>query len=60
MARYWSVAVGVLLISSMTSALQPTFTSRIDLVHVSVAVLNRDGIPVTDLDIGDFELLEDG
>ena len=60
MTRYWSVAVGVLLISSMTSALQPTFTSRIDLVHVSVAVLNRAGVPVTDLDIGDFELLEDG
>ena len=44
----------------MPLALQPTFTSGIDLVHVNVAVLNRDGVPVTDLDIGDFELLEDG
>ena len=60
MARYWSVAVGVLLISSMTSALQPTFTSRIDLVHVSVTVLDRDGAPVMGLNSSDFELLEDG
>ena len=44
----------------MPLALQPTFTSRIDLVHVSVTVLDRDGAPVTDLDSGDFELLEDG
>ncbi len=60
MARYWSVAVVVILISSMASALQPTFTSRIDLVHVSVIVLDRDGTPVTGLDSSDFELLEDG
>jgi len=60
MARYWSVAVVVILISSMASALQPTFTSRIDLVHVSVTVLDRDGAPVMGLNSSDFELLEDG
>ena len=60
MVRYWSVAIVALLFSTLASALQPTFTSRIDLVHVSVTVLDRDGAPVTGLDIGDFELLEDG
>ena len=60
MVRYWPVAVVAFLFSSMASAFQPTFSSGIDLVHVSVTVLDRDGQPVTDLDAADFELLEDG
>ena len=39
---------------------QPLFTSRIDLVHVGVTVLDRDGNLVTDLTREDFEVLEDG
>ena len=39
---------------------QPLFTSRIDLVHVGVTVLDRDGNLVTDLTRDDFEVLEDG
>ena len=38
----------------------PLFTSRIDLVHVGVTVLDRDGNLVTDLTLDDFEVLEDG
>ena len=41
-------------------AQQPLFTSRIDLVHVGVTVLDRDGNLVTDLTRDDFEVLEDG
>jgi len=41
-------------------AQQPLFTSRIDLVHVGVTVLDRDGDLVTDLTRDDFEVLEDG
>ena len=60
MARYWPVAVVAFLFSSMASAFQPTFSSGIDLVHVSVTVLDRDGQPVTGLNAVDFELFEDG
>tara|TARA_B100000029_G_scaffold512071_1_gene607755 strand:- start:1194 stop:2135 length:942 start_codon:yes stop_codon:yes gene_type:complete len=60
MIRYWFAVIVALLLSSIVWAVQPTFTSRIDLVRVSVVVLDRDGSPVTDLDVGDFELLEDG
>ena len=41
-------------------AQQAVFTSRIDLVHVGVTVLDRDGNLVTDLTRDDFEVLEDG
>ena len=60
MARYWPVAVAAFLFSSMASAFQPTLSSGIDLVHVSVTVLDRDGQPVAGLNAVDFELLEDG
>ncbi len=60
MARYWCGAIVALLCSSMVLALQPRFSSRIDLVHVSVTVLDRDGQPITELSAVDFELLEDG
>ena len=39
---------------------QPLFTSRIDLVHLGVTVVDRDGNLVTDLTRDDFEVLEDG
>ena len=59
MARYWPVAVVAFLFSSMASAFQPTFSSGIDLVHVSVTVIDRDGQPVAGLNAVDFELFED-
>ena len=39
---------------------QPLFTSRIDLVHVGVTVLDRDDALVTGLTRDDFEVFEDG
>ena len=53
-------AIALCLLPIAVSAQQPLFTSRIDLVHVGVTVLDRDGNLVTDLEAEDFELLEDG
>ena len=52
-------AVAFCLLPLAVSAQQPLFSSGIDLVHVGVTVLDRDGNLVTDLEIEDFELLED-
>lgn len=59
-----------LLLAVLTGALYPAppaaqaqpplFTSRIDLVHVGVTVLDRDDALVTGLTRDDFEVLEDG
>ena len=38
----------------------PQFKSRTDLVEVAAIVTDRDGHPVTDLNLGDFEVEEDG
>ena len=54
------IAAAVLLASAAVPAQQPRFTSGIDLVHVGVTVLDRDGNLVTDLTADDFEVLEDG
>lgn len=64
----WQGTVGLLALGAaalfpVTVALhaqQAVFTSRIDLVHVGVTVLDRDGNLVTDLTRDDFEVLEDG
>ena len=58
----WLVfVVAVLLLAPAASpAQQPLFTSRIDLVHAGVTVLDRDGNLITDLTRDDFEVLEDG
>ena len=46
--------------SSLLSAQQPLFMSGVDLVHFGVSALNRDGSPIVDLNVEDFELYEDG
>ena len=54
------VVAALFLAPAGVQAQQPLFTSRIDLVHVGVTVLDRDGNLVTDLTRDDFEVLEDG
>ena len=60
MVRAWLTVPALLLTSSIVSAQQPMFTSGVDLVHLGVSVVDRDGKPVTDLTEVDFELFEDG
>ena len=38
----------------------PTFRAQVEAVQVDVFVTDRDGNPVRDLRLEDFELLEDG
>ena len=57
------LALGVVifsLVSAPTAAQEPLFTSRVDLVHLGVSVLDGDGAPAPDLAPDDFELYEDG
>ena len=54
------VLIGALLAGPGLAAQEPLFTSRIDLVHVGVSVLDDDDVPVTELGRDDFELYEDG
>ena len=49
-----------LAVAAPGEAQRPTFTSRIDLVHVGVTVADRSGSLITDLTADDFEVLEDG
>ena len=49
-----------MIASTVLSAQQALFTSGIDLVHLGVTVLGRDGKLVTELTADDFELYEDG
>ena len=60
MLRVWFTASALALASTNLSAQQPLFTSGIDLVHLGVTVVGRDGDPVPDLTVDDFELYEDG
>jgi hypothetical protein len=39
---------------------RPTFRTGVTIVPVDVRVLDRDGKPITDLEQGDFTVLEDG
>jgi len=56
-----AVVVAVLFVApAAVQVQQPLFTSRIDLVHVGVTVLDREGNLVTGLTRDDFEVLEDG
>ena len=59
-SRLTLAALACCLLPVAVSAQQPLFSSGIDLVHVGVTVLDRDGDLVTDLRAEDFELLEDG
>ena len=60
MLRVWLTVSALVLASTILSAQQPLFTSGIDLVHLGVTVVGRDGDPVTELTVDDFELYEDG
>lgn len=55
----WAPMV-VVLSWTVVAGQEPLFTSRVDLVHLGVSVLDRDGDPVTELTREDFELYEDG
>ena len=54
------VPMVVVLSCTVVSAQEPLFTSRVDLVHLGVSVMNADGEPVAELTREDFELYEDG
>ena len=60
MSRSWIWSAALVLTSTVLSAQEPLFTSRIDLVHMGVSVVDEDGEPVVDLTPGDIELYEDG
>ena len=60
MVRICCGALVVLLLPLTLSAQAPLFSSGIDLVHVGVTVVDRDGRLITDLEADDFDLLEDG
>ena len=60
MLRVWLTISALVVTSSMVSAQDALFASGIDLVHLGVTVLSRDGQPMTDLTADDFELYEDG
>lgn len=38
----------------------PTFRSRVDAIEIELRVVGEDGAPVTDLDVSEIEVLEDG
>lgn len=48
------------LVERQAAAQQATFRAGIDLVHLGVTVSDRKGAFVEDLDLDDFEILEDG
>ena len=60
LARPWPTATVAMLFSTVVSAQAPLFTSRVDLIHLGVSAVDRDGVPVADLTRDDFELYEDG
>ena len=60
MLRVWLTISALVVTSSMVSAQDALFASGIDLVHLGVTVLSRDGQPMADLTADDFELYEDG
>ena len=59
--KWQGIVLAVLLLApASVQGQQPLFTSRIDLVHLGVTVVDREGNLVTDLTRDDFEVLEDG
>ncbi len=55
-----SLVVFALLLSAIQQIQPPTFRSGTNLVQIDAIVDDRDGQPVTDLTVDDFELLDDG
>lgn len=60
LAAVLAAAAASLAVAAPVAAQRPVFTSRVDLVHVGVTVVDRSGGLVTDLTADDFEVLEDG
>ena len=56
----WLTLPALVVASTVMSAQQALFNSGVDLVHLGVTVLGRDGELVTELTADDFELYEDG
>lgn len=54
------VGLAVAGASGSSSAQQPVFRARVDLVNVGVFVTDRGGTPLTGLTAADFEIIEDG
>jgi len=55
-----SIVVLALLSSALQQTQPPTFRSGINLVQIDAIVTDRDGEPVADLTVDDFELQDDG
>ena len=60
MARIWIAGVVLLVVATAVSAQRPLFTSGIELVRISMSVLDKDGELVTDVSADEVELYEDG
>ncbi|HEX7138238.1 MAG TPA: hypothetical protein VF219_10340, partial [Vicinamibacterales bacterium] len=55
-----SLVVLALLSSALQQTQPPTFRTGTNLVQIDAVVTDRDGEPVTDLTVDDFELQDDG
>src|SRR3954447_14522681 len=53
-------ALPLLLATLVAQSAQPTFRSRVDLLRLDVAVVDKSGAPISDLGAGDFLVKVDG
>ncbi len=60
MTRAWITLPALLASFLSLSAQPPIFTSGVDVVHVSVSVVDKQGRQITDVARGDIEVYEDG
>jgi Ca-activated chloride channel homolog len=60
MRRIFPVLSLVAAASTAIAAAQQTFRSEVDLVHFSLVVTDRQGVPITGLAPDDFEVIEEG
>jgi Ca-activated chloride channel family protein len=54
------LAVAMAAVMAATAVAQKTYRVGVDLVHFSVAVIDREGHPISGLTADDFEILEEG
>jgi Ca-activated chloride channel family protein len=52
--------IGAIILTTASLGAQQTFRSRVDLVHFSVIVHDKQGAPITALKPEDFEVVEEG
>ena len=55
-----ALALAVVPLAVAPAAAQPVFRSGVDLVHLGVTVVDRQGTPITSLTAADFEVHEEG